>query len=484
MTRSGVALAGLAALLCGCAVGPNFHTPAPPAAAVYAPGGTPADLSADQRLHPGQMVDPAWWRAFGSADIDALVDEALRANPDLKSADAALRQARELLSAQRGAFWPTVGLDYEGQRAKTSAALSPVTADNASLYSLHTAEVDVSYAPDVFGAVRRATEAAKAGADAQRFQYDAARTSLITNVVTAAIQQAALRGQLDAAQRAVAAGRDILSFTRRQADLGALGQADVAAQETVLAQAEQAEPPLRKALAQQQTALAILLGREPGQGAPPAVSLDWIVLPTDLPLILPAQLVRQRPDVRAAEANLHAASAQVGVAVAARIPNISLSAAAGGAGLGLQDLLTHGDDFWTLTAGVTQPVFAGGALLHRQRAAEAALDQAKAQYKGTVLAALKAVADCLDALRIDAAALDTATTAEAAGRRGLDFAQRQLALGQVGALAARNAEQAYAQEEGSLVNARAARYTDTAALFQALGGGWSDAADRPRASLR
>ena len=428
-------------------------------------------------------MDPAWWRAFGSTDLDALVDEALRANPDLKSADAALRQARQLLSAQRGAFWPTVDLSYAGQRAKTSGALSPVTADNASIYSLHTAQVEVSYAPDLFGGVRRATEAAKAGADVQRFQYEAARTSLIANVVTAAIQQAALRGVQLSAQKAVVAGRDILSFTRRQTELGALGQADVAAQETILAQAEQAVPPLEKALAQQRTALAILLGREPGQGAPPDLSLDRIALPADLPLILPAELVRQRPDVRAAEANLHAASAEVGVAVAARIPNISLSAAAGGAGLGLQDLLTHGNDFWAITGGVTQPIFAGGALLHRQKAAEAALDQSKAQYRGTVLAALKNVADCLDALRIDANALNTAAAAEAAGRRSLDFSQRQMTLGQVGALAARNAEQAYAQAQGALVNARAARYADTAALFQALGGGWSGATDKVPAPL-
>jgi cobalt-zinc-cadmium resistance protein CzcA len=461
--------------LAGCAVGPDFHAPAPPTTSTYAPPEALATTVEGQTLHPGQAVDAAWWRAFGSAELDALVDEALRANPDLKSADAALRQAREQLAAQRGALWPSVGLGYQAQRAKTSDALSPVLSDNTNLYSLHTAQVEVDYSPDLFGGTRRAVEAAKAGADAQRFQYEAARTSLIANVVNGAIQAAALQAQLDAARQAAVAGRDILVFTRRQAELGALGDSDIAAQETVLAQAEQAVPVLQKALGQQQTALAILLGREPGQAAPPVPALDTIALPADLPLVLPAQLVRQRPDVRAAEANLHAASAEVGVAIAARIPDISLSAVAGGASVGLRNLLAHGNDFWTLTAGVTQPVFAGGALFHRQKAAEAALDQAKAQYRSAVLSALKAVADSLDALDQDASALKVATTAAAAARRGLTFAQRQRTLGQIGALQARTAEQAYAQAHAALVGAQAARYSDTAALFQALGGGWSAA---------
>jgi NodT family efflux transporter outer membrane factor (OMF) lipoprotein len=473
--RSAVALGltaiGLAALsLAGCAVGPNFKTPAAPVSTVYAPsiGPTPAD----QTLHAGQAVAANWWRAFGSPALDAMVDEALRANPDLKSADAALRQARELLAAQRGAFWPSANLSYQAQRAKTSDALQPVTANNASLYSLHTAQVEIDYSPDVFGGVRRATEAAKAQAENQRFEYEAARTSLITNVLSGAIQAAALQAQLDAAVKAAAAGRDILAFTRRQVELGALGQADLAAQETTLAQAEQAVPTLQKALGQQQTALAILIGREPGQGLPTVPSLDRITLPADLPSILPAELVRQRPDVRAAEANLHVASAQVGVAIAARIPDISLSALAGGASLGLQDLLTRGNDFWTLTAGVAQPVFAGGALLHRQKAAEAALDQAKAQYRSAVLSALKNVADCLDALSRDADALKSAQVAASGAQRGLAFAERQTALGETGALQARLAVQAYAQAQGALVVAQAARYGDKAALYQALGGGW------------
>jgi len=479
MTRSPLVLAlcaGLTGPLAACAVGPDFHAPAPPASARYAadPDASLAAAAQPQTVHLGADTPRDWWRAFGSARIDALVDEALRANPDLKSADAALRQARELFSAQRGALLPSVDAAYQGQRAKTSASLAPVLADNSTLYSLHTAQVDVSYVLDVFGGVRRATEAAKAQAEAQRFQYEAARTSLIANVVAAAVQEAALREQTQAALDVAASARDVLAMTHRQAQLGALGDGDIAAQEATLAQAQQALPPLQKALAQQQSALAVLLGRDPGADAGADLTLQTITLPHDLPVALPAQLVRQRPDVRAAEANLHAASAGVGVAIAARLPNLTLSGTAGGASPALQSLFTQGNDFWVLSAGVAQPIFQGGALLHRQKAAEAALDQAKAQYRSTALNALKNLSDTLDALGRDADALTAATTAQTAAARSLDFSRRQLTLGQIGALTERGAEQAAAQARSALVAAQAARYADTAALFQALGGGWGD----------
>jgi cobalt-zinc-cadmium resistance protein CzcA len=467
--RSSLLLAG--ALLGGCAVGPNFQTPAPPVSDRYSAEPPTPEIPA-QTVRLGAQAPSDWWRAFGSAELDALVEEALKANPDLKSADAALRQAQEQLAAERGALLPGASLSYQPQRAKTSAALSPVLQNPLSpIYSLHTAELDVSYLLDVFGGTRRAVEAAGAQAEAQRFQYEAARQALIANVISGAVQEAALHRQLEAAEAEAFAAREILNFTRRQAELGGLGQADVAAQETTLAQAEQAVPPLRKALEQQRTALAVLLGREAGLKAFAGVDLDRLTLPQDLPVALPADLVRRRPDVRAAEANLHAASAEVGVAVAARLPNISLTAALGGASPALQTLFSQGNDFWTLTANAAQPIFQGGALLHRQKAAEAAFDQAKAQYRAAVLNALKNVADSLDALARDAETLSAAASADAAAQRSLDFSRRQLALGQIGALAERSAEQAAAQARSVHAAAEAARYADTAALFQATGGG-------------
>src|SRR6185312_11554862 len=248
----------LAGAVAGCAVGPDFHAPAAPASATYGPG-EPAAVPSGQTFERGATAAAEWWHAFGSPELDAMVREALSANPDLKSADAALRQAHELLAAQRGALLPGVDASYEAQRAKTSNALSPVLADNSTLYSLHTAQVEVTYALDVFGGTRRAVE-------------QAAAQALIANVIAAAVQEASLRRQLEAAQAQASALRDILGFTRRQADLGALGQADVAAAETTLAEADQAVPPLQKALEQQKTALSVLLGREAG-GAP-APELD------------------------------------------------------------------------------------------------------------------------------------------------------------------------------------------------------------------
>jgi NodT family efflux transporter outer membrane factor (OMF) lipoprotein len=465
-------IATVACALSGCAVGPNFHSPAAPASTDYGPG-EPSAAIPGQTVARGATPAAEWWRAFGSSDLDAMVKEALAANPDLKAADAALRQAHELLAAQRGAFLPGVDASYEAQRAKTSNALAPVLADNSTLYSLHTAQIEVSYVLDVFGGTRRAVEQAAAQAEAQRFQYEAARQTLIANVVAAAVQEAALRRQLEAAGAQAAALRDILAFTRRQTELGALGQADVAAAQTTLAEADQAVPPLQKALEQQKTALAVLLGREAGGAPVPELDLDRLVLPKDLPLALPAQLVRQRPDIRQAEANVHAASAAVGVATAARLPNITLSAVAGGSSPMLSTLTSGGNEFWTLSAGVAQPIFEGGALKHRQTAAEAALDQAKQQYRSTVLSALKNVADALETVSTDGAALEAALTADEAAKRSLAFSRRQLELGQIGGLSERSAEQAAAQARSARAAAQAARYADTAALFQAVGGGWS-----------
>ncbi|HUO21932.1 MAG TPA: efflux transporter outer membrane subunit [Caulobacteraceae bacterium] len=464
--------------LSGCAVGPNFERPAPPTTTAYAPTPAPTEIPATpgvaggqaQRFVAAQGAPDKWWTQFGSPQLNAMVDEALAANPDLKSADAALRQADALMKAQAGAELPTANFGYTAERDKTSNSLSPVPADNAYSYSLHTAQITVGYTVDVFGGLRRATEQAAAQADQARWQYEAARATLIANVVAAAVQSAALGRQVEAARQTAAAARQELTLMQRQVQLGEVGQADVAAQQAQVAQADQALSPLAKSLGQQQSALAVLLGREAGQGAPPPLDLDALVLPPDLPVSAPADLVRRRPDIVAAEANLHAASAGVGVAVAARLPNFTLSAAGGGASNDLRNILNSGNDFWTLSAGVAQPIFEGGQLLQKQKAAEAALDQAKAQYRSSVLNALKNVADSLDALTRDAETLKAASVAEAASRRSLTFAQKSRDLGETGALQVLTAEQTYAQARATLVAASAARFADTAALYQSLGG--------------
>jgi NodT family efflux transporter outer membrane factor (OMF) lipoprotein len=464
--------------LAGCAVGPDFKTPAPPQAAGYTAQPLPAATAAAedpagaaQRLVVGQAVPAQWWTLLHSQAVTGLVGEAIKSSPDLAGAQAALKAARETYLAQRGALLPTVDAGYNVTRQKTSDALSPTLSSNTNLFTLHTAQVTVGYVPDVFGGVRRQTESVKAQAQVQRFQTEAAYLTLTSSVAAAAIQQASLRDQVAATQAIIESASQVLKTLHAQLDQGQVARGDVVAQETALAQARQALPPLEKQLAQQNDLIAQLTGHAPGDPLPQA-SLEDMTLPPDLPVSLPAQLVAQRPDVRQAEENLHAASAQVGVAIAARLPSLDLTAAAGGSSSALQTLFSNGNGFLALTGGVAQPVFEGGALLHRQRAAEAQLDQAKAQYRSTVLSALQNVADTLQALQVDARALQAAVQAQHSADESLRIATAQLNLGQTSGVAALIAQQAHQQAAIALVQARAARYADTVALFQALGGGW------------
>ena len=469
------AIPGLLALtLAGCAVGPNFQRPAPPKVDSFAPPAAAKAQSADaQRIVQGMDIPGQWWTLFHSEALDAIVRQALANNADVAAAEAALRQSRELLYAQRGALLPTVGLDLNATRARNSATIAPPLADNSSIYSLYTAQVSVSYAPDVFGGIRRQIEAAAARAEAQKFQTEAAYLALTSNVVQAALLESSLREQIAATREIIAAETRLLDLMRKQHDAGQISGADVAAQQTALAQAQQSLPPLEKQLAQQQDLLAVLGGRFPAEGPGRTFEISDLTLPHDVPVGLPSALVERRPDIRAAEANLHAASAQVGIAAAARLPNITLTASGGSIAGDLAGLASSPNLFWTLAGGVTQPIFQGGALAHQQKAAQAGYDQARAQYRSTVLQAFQNVADALQALRVDDEALAAATEAERSGARSLAIAQKQVQLGEVSAVSVLNAEQAYRQASIALIQARAGRYTDTVALFQALGaGGW------------
>jgi len=468
-----------ALLTSACAVGPNFQRPAAPAIGGYTPAPLPrataqaATLGGEaQRFVDGADIPADWWTLFHSPALNALVAAALKANPDLEAAKAGLRAARETYQAQRGALLPEVDAGYSVSRQQASTTLAPPLSSNDDLFTLHTVQLTVSYAPDVFGGVRRQVESARAQADAQRFQTEAVYLTVTANVVAAAIQEAALRDQVEATGKIIASIREVTGVMRRQLALGQISGADIAAQETALAQAEQTLPPLEKQLAQQRDLIADLTGHPSSQAPAERLDLAALTLPPDLPVSLPARLVEQRPDIRAAEANLHSASAQVGVAIAARLPSLTLSANAGGSATNIANLFSNGAGFWSVGAGLAQPIFQGGALLHKQRAAEASLDQAKAQYRSAVLAALQNVADTLQALDADARALEAAAGAEQAAARSVAIARRQLDLGQVGGPTVLAAEQAYQQTVITLAQARAQRYADTAALFQALGGGW------------
>jgi NodT family efflux transporter outer membrane factor (OMF) lipoprotein len=447
------------------------YTAAPLAAQTQA---APTQGGAAQRLEEGRDVPERWWTLFGSDALDRLVAAALAANPDVQAADAALRAARETAAAQRGSYLPAVDAQLAPTRQKTAGPVASGASSGAELYTLHTAQLNIAYSADVFGGTRRQVEAADAQVDVARFQRQAARLTLEANVVAAAIQEASLRAQRDATVDLVALARKQLDAARRQRQAGQVGMADVAAQEAALAQIEAGLPPLDKQLAQQRDLLAVLAGRAPAEGAGSRFDFGTLALPEELPLSVPARLVERRPDVRAAEAQLHAASARIGVAQAARLPDLALTAALGSSALDAGTLFRAGTGFWSIGANLVQPIFHGGALAHQQKAAEASYDQAAAQYRGTVLAAFRDVADALHAIDADARALQAALAAEQAASKSLAIVTRQWELGAAGRPAVLQAQQGYQQAAIGLVQARAARYADTVALFQALGGGWRE----------
>jgi NodT family efflux transporter outer membrane factor (OMF) lipoprotein len=466
LTALGLMAAGLDG---GCAVGPDFLRPVAPETSGYTRDKLPAATgSADvaggaaQRFVAGRDIPGEWWTLFRSKALNQLVAEALKANPTLAAAQASLRQAAQAVYAAQGAFFPTATAGFAASRNKSSAGLSPVTSTTTLFYSLFTPNVTVSYMPDVFGATRRQVESLAASAEASRFELEAAYLTLTANVVAAAITEASLRGQLAATKETIRIAADALQ----------VAGADVAVQQAALAAAEASLPPLQKALAQQRDLITALIGRLPGAEPEQTFELAALTLPIELPVSLPSKLVEQRPDVRAAEAQLHVASADVGVAIAARLPTFTLTGNAGTSAVALASLGAPGNVFWTIAGNVTETIFDFGTLLHKQRAAEAAFDAVKAQYRSTVLAAFQNVADSLRALQSDAEALKAAVAAEAAAKRSLDIAGRQWRDGAVGYLTFLAAQQAYWAALVSLVQAQASRYADTAALFQALGGGW------------
>jgi NodT family efflux transporter outer membrane factor (OMF) lipoprotein len=470
-----------------CVVGPNFKKPAPPDLGGYTP--TPISTTSSspnvaggeaQRLVEGKDIPGEWWQVFHSEALDDLIARALKANPDLKSAQAALTVARENLLAQRGFYYPSVTGSFTATRARSAADLSPVLNANVQNYSLYTPQVSVSFVPDVFGLNRRTVESLAAQAQQARFALAATHITLSSNVAAGAIQEASLRGQIAATQELIKVNTDMLKILKEQYTSGYAGQLDVAAQESQLAQVAATLPPLLKQLAQQRDALAALAGGIPNQDLAEKFELASLQLPQELPLSLPSQLVEQRPDVRQAEENLHSASAQIGIAIANRLPSINLTADAGSSPTAFSNMFSGGNGFWDLAGGITQPIFDAGTLKHRERAAKAAFTQAAEQYRSTVIAAFQNVADTLHALDQDADALKAASAATDAAMVTLDLTSSQVRAGYAGYLALLSAEQAYQQALINLVQARANRYADTAALFQALGGGWWNRPDIPK----
>jgi NodT family efflux transporter outer membrane factor (OMF) lipoprotein len=498
-----------AALAAGCAVGPDFHRPKAPDNAGYAPAPLPqqtaqSDIHAGevQHLAIGKELQFQWWETFQSPALNTLIEQSLKNNPSITAAQAALRQARELTYAQEGYFFPSVDSSYQFERHKISGNLTNdqapgVQGDGHNLlpplqnpdgppytaplyYDFHTAEVSVGFVPDVFGSNRRQVESLAAQTQAQAFALEATYITLAANVAAAAIQEASLRAQLQATRQIIDLNSKSLDVLRQRFRLGMAMRIDVAAQEAALAQARAALPPLEKQFEQTRDLIRALVGNLPNQDVAETFTLDGLQLPRELPISVPAKLIEQRPDVRAAEAQLHAVNAQVGVAVAAMLPQFSITGSVGGNADEIPWLFRTGGSFWNLVGNVTQPVFQGGTLLHQKRAAEQALKQAAAQYRLTVITAYQNVADSLHAVISDADALTADREAEQAAKVTLDLTQRQMEVGYVNYLTLLSAQAAYQQALINRVQAQAARFADTVALFEALGGGWWNRKPEPQ----
>lgn len=466
------------ALLCGaCAVGPDFHAPTAPAA-----GRIPAEpLPVHTVATPGAGGEPQafvqaaavpsrWWTLYGSDQLDRLVEQALRSSPTVEAAQAALLQAQENLNAQRGGLLPSMAGNLNATRQKVNGASQGLPQLGGFLYTLYNASVSLSYNLDVFGGVRRGIEFQEAARDGQRNQMQAACQTLVANVVTAAVLEASLRAQTDASRELVASAQRQLDLTRKQFELGSAPRSAVLTAEANLASFEAGLPPLQQQLTAVRSQLAIYLGEAPDQYDEPAFDLDALRLPREIPEILPAGLVRQRPDIRQAEAQLHQASAGIGVATANLLPQIGISGNFGDTSVSLGDLLKANE--FSLGVSLTQPLYEGGALTARRRAAIDAYDQALAQYRQTVLLALKAVADSLRALDNDAQTLAAQYRAQSSATESLTLIEQRFRYGSASNLELLTAQQQFQRARIGYVQALAARYADTAALFLALGGDW------------
>lgn len=474
--------------LAGCAVGPDFVPAAAPDVGGYTAGRLASTGSADvsggasQRFVRGADVSGVWWRALHSKQIDAFVREAIDNHPDLDAAQAALRQAREVAAADTSALFPSITTNGSVTREQVPAAQSGVSGP-ASLYTLYNTSVPVSFTPDLFGGKMRGIEADLASAEYQRFQLEATYLTLTSNVVSAAISDASYAAQIRVTRELIDGQRDLLSLLEQQFGLGAVSNADVLSQKAQLAQSLALLPPLQKARAQGRDQLMAYLGRLPSQDRGESVRLEELRLPRDLPLTVPSLLVRQRPDIRSAENQVHLACANVGVATANMLPNVTLSASGGSQALALSALYGPQTVAWSVAASITGPIFDAGSLFHTKESKVAALEQASAKYRSTVITSFQNVADSLRAIRSDAELLKAQVAAEKAAAESLDISLAQYRGGATNYLNVLNAQQTLLNARTNRVKAQASRYADTVALYQSLGGGWWNRIDETPASI-
>lgn len=464
-------VAGLGMLLSGCAVGPNFEPPAAPPVTSFLPGSNKAEPTNAKVVV--SEIPYRWWELFRSRSLSRLIEEGFAHNPDVQSAEAAVRVAQANARAARGALFPQVDGSFNPTRQMISEnANTSDVPSGARTYSVITAQLSVSYVVDVFGGTRRQIEATDAVAEAQAFQREAAYLTLASNIALAAVQEMSLRGQIAATTRIIGAQTQLLDVLRKQNQAGQIAEPDVAAQETALAQAKLLLPPLQKQLDAQRHTLSVLTGRFPSNGVGAQFLAGSITLPHTIPVSLPADIILQRPDVRVAQANMRQANAEIGIALANRLPQISLTGNLGNSAVALSQLFSPQTGLWTLAGNVLQPIFSAGTLLNKQIAAEENFTQVEAQYRTVVLTAFQNIADALRALQADSRALSAATEAERAAARSFELTRRQIERGQSSVQLLLTTQQAFLQTSIARVQAESQLLTDTVLLFQALGGGW------------
>jgi len=480
MSFSGMLTIFSLSAISGCMVGPTFHAPNAPPITTYTASPPIKTVSAANAKDSGKSqyfissdaIPADWWSLFHSEALNRLIETGLTHSPNLTLAQATLRQAEETFNAQIGAaLYPAVNGQVTGERQRFSDSSLGVSS-SANIFNLYNASVGVTYTLDVFGAARRGLEALRAQVDYQSYELEATYLALTSNIVTTAIANASYAGQVEATHTLIKSQENQLKIVRKQRDLGGASGADVFTQESQLAETRASLPPLAQSLVQSQHALSMLIGAFPEDGQVPIFHLAQLKLPIRLPVSLPSELVRQRPDIKAAEALLHAASAEVGVATANLYPQITLNGNYGWQGIAPSNLFKSSAVVWSFGGGLLQPIFNGGSLQAKRRAAIAAYEQAEAQYRQTVLQAFQNVSDVLRALQHDAELLRAEVAAEVAAHRSLHLTEKQYQLGGVSYLSLLTAQRQYQQAIIGRIQAEATRYADTAALFQALGGGW------------
>ncbi len=471
----------LAGLLSACAVGPDFQRPAPPAEQRYTrlpqPAATVAAQGLAQHFQMEGRVDAQWWKLFQSTQLDALVRLAIVNNPTLLAAQASLRQSQDNLRAGYGIFWPQFDAAAAGSRNRSAPLANGVPA-SGSIYNLVTVSGTIAYTMDVFGGERRRIEGLAAQNDYQRNVSVAAYLALTANVVNTTIARAGYTEQLQITAQLIRMEQQQLAATQAQVNAGTSAYAAVLSMQSQIATNQALLASLRQKVDQSEHLLALLAGTIPSAANLPDIALRSLVLPTDVPVSLPSDLVRQRPDILQAEALLHITSADIGVATAAMFPSISLSGTYGAVGTSLGNLSAPAGRFWSVGPSISLPLFQGGSLWFARKAALDAYDAALANYRQAVLAAFAQVADCLTALDHDAEALQAQDIAQQSAKQALDLLQVNFISGTVAYIDVLSADVQYEQAVSQYVQATAQRQQDTVALFAALGGGWWNADKR------